>query len=174
MTRPQDSHAKGKESSKISRRCSHGINEIGPPLGCSRPLGNGSARGATNAARQRTRLQSDDGGGWTGLRLGRAWAVRLPRREIARVALARTSGLAGSTLLGSVDARPGTRHSDAPAVVQIHEAAGSAWGLGARGPHRHSGGMATAHLGRSSPGATEDPPGPRNRSLRSRLGRRWS
>ena len=160
MTRPQDSHAKGKESSIISRRCSHGINEIGPPLGCSRPLGNGSARGATNAARQRTRLKSDDGGGWTGLRLGRARAVRLPRREIAYVALARAPGLAGSTLLGSVDTRAGPRHSGVPAAVRIHEAAGSAWGLGARGPHRHSGGMTTARLGRSSPGAAEDLSGP--------------
>ena len=41
------------------------------------------ARGATNAARQRIRLKVDDGGGWTGLRLGRAWAMRLPRRDIA-------------------------------------------------------------------------------------------
>ena len=41
------------------------------------------ARGGTNAARQRIRLKFDDGSGWTGLRLGRAWAVRLPGREIA-------------------------------------------------------------------------------------------
>ena len=70
--------------------------------------------GGTYAARQRIRPKFDDGGGWTGLRLGRAWAVRLPRREIAYVALVRALGLAGSTLLGSVDARAGTRHSGVP------------------------------------------------------------
>ena len=104
-------------------------------------------------------FESDDGGGWTGLWLGRAWAVRLPRREIEYVALARAPGLARSTFLESVDARAGPRHSGAPAAVRIHEAAGSAWGLEARGPPRHSGGMATARLGRSSLGAAEDPSG---------------
>ena len=132
------------------------------------------ARRATNAARQRTRLKSDDGGGWTGLRLGRAWAVRLPRREIAYVALARAPGLAGSTTLGSVDARAGPRHSGAPAAVRVHEAAGSAWGLEARGTssplrgHDHC-----AYGSFIPPGAAEDPLGPRGHRLRSRLGRRW-
>ena len=133
-----------------------------PPVGVEQlpPGPIPDARGATNAARQRIRLKFDDGGGWTGLRLGRAWAVRLPGREIVYVSPAGAWGLAGSAFLGSVDARAGPRHSGAPAAIRIHEAAGSAWGLGARGPHRHSGGMATARLGRSSPGAAEDPSGP--------------
>ena len=35
---------RAKKAARNRRRCSHGTNEIGPPLGCSRSLGNGSAR----------------------------------------------------------------------------------------------------------------------------------
>ena len=70
------------------------------------------------------------GGGWTGPQPGYAWAGLLPGRETAYVALARAPRLAGSTLLGSVDAQAGPRHSGAPAAVLTHEAAGSAWASG--------------------------------------------
>ena len=133
-----------------------------------RQLRTADARGATNAARQRTRLKSDDGVGWTDLRLGRAWAVRLPRREIAYVAPARAPGLAGSTSLGSVDARAGPRHSGAPAAVRINEAARSARGLGARGTSSPLRGHGHSAFGWFGPWGGRGPLGPRGHSLRSR------
>ena len=108
------------------RRPSGGVEQLPPG-----PIPD--ARGTTNAARQRIRLAFDDGGDWTDLRLGRAWAVRLPRREIAHVDPARAPGLAGSTLLGSEDARAEPRHSGAPAKIRITRRLGQP---GASGPNQ--------------------------------------
>ena len=104
--------------------------------------------------------------------------------KVAYVALAWAPGLAGSTSPGSADAQAGPRHSGATAAVWIHEAVGSAWGLGARGTPSPLRGHDHCTFGPFvPPGAAKDPPrapGPQaaltaraTMGLRGHEGRTW-
>jgi hypothetical protein len=100
----------------------------------------------TGIVRQRNRPKHDGGGGWVGLRLGRAWAGLLPRRETAYVALARAPRLAGSTFAW-VGRRTGwTAALGCPCCSPDPRGGWVSLGLGARGPHRYSGGMTTLRV----------------------------
>ena len=86
------------------------------------------------------------GGGWTGLQPGRAWAGLLPGRETAYVALANAPRLAGSTFAW-VGRRTGwTAALGCPCCSPDPRGGWVSLGLGARGPHRHSGGMTTLRV----------------------------